>query len=150
MSILSPAAAGGPAPAPARLRLHPLHVHISVLFTLLILVSGAILGWHNYRQTSKVMLSASDDLFERIGRETVLEIARIYAPIELLTDFVKKGKTLSESIRIMSFMKNDRHIDPELFDLFLSSGVYLDYARRYMRPEQIDAVDIRQYLSAAA
>ncbi len=90
MSILSPAAAGLPAPVSARRRLHPLHVHISVLFTLLILISGGILGWHNYRQTSEVMLSAADDLFERIGRETVLEIARIYAPIELLTDFVAK------------------------------------------------------------
>ncbi|HEV7819634.1 MAG TPA: hypothetical protein VGO84_00535 [Burkholderiales bacterium] len=89
MTIKSPAAAPLAAPAPKKGRLYPLHVHISVLFTLLILISGSIIGWHNYRQNSKLM-SASDDLFERIGRETVLEIARIYAPIELLTDFVSK------------------------------------------------------------
>jgi HD-GYP domain-containing protein (c-di-GMP phosphodiesterase class II) len=59
----------------------------------------------------------------------------------------KKAKTLSESIRIMGFMKKDRHIDPDLFDLFLRSGVYLRYAERYCAPEQIDRVDIAPYLS---
>ena len=61
----------------------------------------------------------------------------------------KKAKTLSESIRIMGFMKKDRHIDPDLFDLFLSSGVYLRYAERYCAPEQIDRVDIAPYLTPA-
>ena len=69
-------------------RLHPLHVHISVLFTLLILATGAMIGWYNYSQTSNIILSASDDLFERIGRETVTGIERIYRPIGLLTDLM--------------------------------------------------------------
>src|SRR3954467_2442069 len=85
---------------PAKMRrLHPFHVHISVLFTLLILVSGSIISWHNYSQNSKVMLSALDDLFERIGRETVLEIGRIYAPIELLTDVVSKQQITEDASR---------------------------------------------------
>ena len=69
-------------------RLHPLHVHISVLFTLLILATGAVIGWYNYSQTSNIILSASDDLFERVGRETVTGIERIYRPIGLLTDLM--------------------------------------------------------------
>jgi len=32
--------------------------------------------------------------------------------------------------------------------LFLTSGVYRDYAEKYLRPEQIDEVVIEQYLSA--
>ena len=28
----------------------------------------------------------------------------------------------------MGFMKQDQHIDPDLFDLFLTSGVYRRYA----------------------
>ena len=47
----------------------------------------------------------------------------------------------------MSFMKKDAHIDDELFELFLTSGVYKDYAERFLMPEQIDEVDIDQYLS---
>jgi HD-GYP domain-containing protein (c-di-GMP phosphodiesterase class II) len=60
----------------------------------------------------------------------------------------KKAKKLSEAIRILSFMKKDNHIDPDLFELFLSSGVYLDYANKFLDPEQIDNVDISDYIEA--
>ncbi len=79
----------------------------------------------------------------------MMAIADIFEALTAADRPYKKGKTLSESIKIMGFMKRDRHIDPELFELFLTSGVYRDYAQRYMRPEQIDDVDIRPYLSAA-
>ena len=46
-------------------------------------------------------------------------------------------------------MKKEQHIDPELFDLFLKSGVYLEYARQFMKAEQIDHVDIAAYLDQA-
>jgi hypothetical protein len=42
----------------------------------------------------------------------------------------------------MHFFKQDNHIDPDLFELFLRSGVYLQYAREYLDPEQVDEVDI--------
>jgi hypothetical protein len=35
-------------------------------------------------------------------------------------------------------MKNEGHIDPDLFDLFVSKKVYLRYARQFLAPEQID------------
>ena len=44
-------------------------------------------------------------------------------------------------------MRNDNHIDADLFNLFLSSGVYLDYANKFLAPEQIDEVTIKDYLS---
>ena len=37
-----------------------------------------------------------------------------------------------------------RH-DPDIFDLFLSAGVYKAYAERFLRPEQIDVVDPGRY-----
>ncbi len=80
----------------------------------------------------------------------MMSIADIFEALTAADRPYKKGKTLSESIKIMSFMKKDQHIDPELFDLFLRSGIYLEYAQKFMRPEQIDAVDIKQYLSAPA
>ena len=51
----------------------------------------------------------------------------------------KKGKTLSEAMQIMSMMAKDRHIDPALFELFQREGIYLDYARRELAPQQIDS-----------
>jgi HD-GYP domain-containing protein (c-di-GMP phosphodiesterase class II) len=78
----------------------------------------------------------------------MMAVADIFEALTAVDRPYKKGKTLSEAIKIMAQMKNEQHIDPDLFDLFLSSGVYLDYARRFIRPEQIDAVDIAAYLGA--
>ena len=59
----------------------------------------------------------------------------------------KKAKTLTESLKIMSFMVKDKHIDKALFNLFLTSGLYLKYAEIHLNPEQCDDVDINNYLS---
>jgi HD-GYP domain-containing protein (c-di-GMP phosphodiesterase class II) len=76
-----------------------------------------------------------------------MAIADIFEALTARDRPYKTPKKLSECIKILSFMKRDRHIDPDLFDLFLSSGVYRDYAEAFLLPEQIDDVDIQQYLS---
>ena len=76
----------------------------------------------------------------------IMAIADIFEALTAADRPYKPSKTLSESIRIMSFMKKDQHIDEDLFRLFLESGVYKDYAERFLMPEQIDEVDISQYL----
>lgn len=38
---------------------------------------------------------------------------------------------VSETVKIMSFMSKDGHIDPDLFELFLKSGANLEYANSY-------------------
>ncbi|MGL1834907.1 HD domain-containing phosphohydrolase [Rhodocyclaceae bacterium SMB388] len=76
----------------------------------------------------------------------MLAIADIFEALTAIDRPYKQGKTLSDAIRIMAQMKNDEHIDPDLFDLFLRSGVFRDYAERFMRPEQIDEVEIGRYL----
>ncbi|MBA2722029.1 MAG: hypothetical protein H0W48_05020 [Methylibium sp.] len=47
-------------------------------------------------------------------------------------------------------MQKRCHLDAELFDLFLTSGVYLRYAEKHLRPEQMDVADITPYLAASA
>ena len=47
-------------------------------------------------------------------------------------------------------MSRERHIDPDLFELFLTSGVFRDYAERFLLPDQIDEVEIAHYLGARA
>jgi HD-GYP domain-containing protein (c-di-GMP phosphodiesterase class II) len=76
----------------------------------------------------------------------IMAIADIFEALTASDRPYKKGKTLSESVKILSFFKKDRHIDPVLFDLFLSSGIYKRYAERYLKPEQLDEVDITPYL----
>ncbi len=77
----------------------------------------------------------------------MMVIADIFEALTASDRPYKKAKSLNESIRILSFMRNDKHIDPDLFDLFLTSGVYLEYAKIYLKPEQIDDVNVADYLS---
>jgi HD-GYP domain-containing protein (c-di-GMP phosphodiesterase class II) len=76
----------------------------------------------------------------------IMAIADVFEALTAADRPYKKPKSLSESIRIMGFMVKDQHLDPELFKLFLSSGVYKQYAERFLEPFQIDHVDIKQYL----
>ncbi|HTQ75204.1 MAG TPA: HD domain-containing phosphohydrolase, partial [Burkholderiales bacterium] len=78
----------------------------------------------------------------------IMAIADIFEALTAADRPYKKGKKLSEAIGIMARMKQEKHIDPDLFDLFLESGVYRDYAERYMDKRHIDAVDIGAYVGA--
>ncbi|GAA0784227.1 HD domain-containing protein [Roseibium denhamense] len=83
----------------------------------------------------------------------MMAIADIFEALTAADRPYKKGKTLSEALKIMGFMVKDGHIDGDLYDLFLTSGVWRDYAARFMKPEQVDDVDIdtfRPKASAAA
>lgn len=77
----------------------------------------------------------------------VMAIADIYEALTASDRPYKKGKTLTQALQIMSFMVKDKHLDKELFALFLRSGVYLEYARVHLHAEQIDGVNIEDYLS---
>ncbi|NYH24897.1 HD domain-containing phosphohydrolase [Paraburkholderia bryophila] len=57
----------------------------------------------------------------------------------------KPGKTLSEALEIMRRMTLDKHLDAELYELFLRSGVCMEYARRHMKSDSIDVDDVLRY-----
>ncbi len=77
----------------------------------------------------------------------MLAIADVFEALTAMDRPYKKPKTLSEAMRIMGFMKKDSHLDPMLMDLFVTSGVYREYARRYLPEELIDEVDEQALLS---
>ena len=68
----------------------------------------------------------------------MMTIADIYDALTAADRPYKPPKTLSESLRIMEKMVKDNHIDPDLFRLFVESGVCKTYAERFLKPEQID------------
>ncbi|WP_027897305.1 HD domain-containing phosphohydrolase [Zestomonas thermotolerans] len=74
--------------------------------------------------------------------ERVMAIADIFEALTAADRPYKAPKTLSESIRILAAMARDGHIDPQLFRLFLTSGVYREYGERFLRREQLDEVDV--------
>lgn len=71
----------------------------------------------------------------------MMGIADIFEALSAKDRPYKKGKTLTECLQILGKMKLDNHIDPDLFDLFVSEKVYLQYANEYLDPDQIDEVD---------
>ena len=58
----------------------------------------------------------------------LMAIADIFEALTARDRPYKKGKSLSESLRILGNFSLNGHIDPELFDVFIRSKVYLTFA----------------------
>jgi response regulator RpfG family c-di-GMP phosphodiesterase len=71
----------------------------------------------------------------------IIGIADIFEALTAKDRPYKKGKTLTEALHILGKFRLNGHIDPDLFDVFVRSKVYLEFARAFLDPEQIDAVD---------
>jgi hypothetical protein len=89
---------------------------------------------------------------KRLKRDQMSPVARMMAIADVFEALTaadrpyKKAKPLSEAIKIMRFMKKDNHLDPELLDLFLTAGVWKQYAERFLDAAQIDQPDIEAVL----
>jgi HD-GYP domain-containing protein (c-di-GMP phosphodiesterase class II) len=88
----------------------------------------------------------------RLGADDLSVLARIMAVADIFEALTasdrpyKPPKKLSTSLRIMSSFRDEGHICPDLFDLFLTSGVFRKYGEEHLRPEQVDEVDVAEYL----
>ena len=80
----------------------------------------------------------------------IIAIADVFEALTATDRPYKKGKTLSEAMKIMGDMKANNHLDPELFNLFVSSKIYIEYAKNYMSPELIDDIDETTLLAIQA
>lgn len=72
----------------------------------------------------------------------VMGIADVFEALTAGDRPYKKAMPLSQALIILGRMKLDGHIDPDLFDVFINEGVWLEYAKRFLPPDQIDAVDV--------
>ena len=71
----------------------------------------------------------------------VMGIADIFEALTAKDRPYKPGKTLSESLHILGKFKQNGHIDPDLFDVFVREKVYLKYAEHFLDREQVDKID---------
>lgn len=76
----------------------------------------------------------------------IIAISDIFEALTASDRPYKETKTLSQVLEIMKGMKNTGHIDPDLYRVFINSKVYLEYAKQYMKPEQIDDINPGDYL----
>lgn len=92
---------------------------------------------------------------KRLNRDEMSLAARMMAIADIFEALTasdrpyKRGKTLSEALKIMAGMCLDGHIDPPLFELFMREKVFMQYARRYLEPQQIDPVNVDELLLKA-
>jgi HD-GYP domain-containing protein (c-di-GMP phosphodiesterase class II) len=77
----------------------------------------------------------------------IMAVADVFEALTAIDRPYKQPKKLSEVMFIMGKMKEQHHLDPEVFDLFISSGVYRKYAEQHLPPELVDAVDEAKLLA---
>jgi len=70
----------------------------------------------------------------------IMAIADIFEALTASDRPYKKGKKLSEAMRILGFMVNDAHVDPDLVDLFKKEQIHQKYAEKFLDANQIDQV----------
>jgi HD-GYP domain-containing protein (c-di-GMP phosphodiesterase class II) len=71
----------------------------------------------------------------------ILAMADVFEAVTANDRPYRRTNRLSEAVKIMADFKRDNHLDPELVDFFIGSGLYRDYANLFLDPEQIDEVD---------
>ncbi|MDO8892062.1 MAG: HD domain-containing phosphohydrolase [Sulfurimicrobium sp.] len=72
----------------------------------------------------------------------IMAIADIFEALTAKDRPYKDGKKLSDALSILGRMKQEQHVDPDLFDIFIRDQVYLQYARDFLDDQQIDEVDV--------
>jgi HD-GYP domain-containing protein (c-di-GMP phosphodiesterase class II) len=68
----------------------------------------------------------------------IMAVADIFDALTAKDRPYKKPMKLSQVKKIMEFMRKDGHIDSDIYDLFVSSGLIFEYAKKEMNPEQFD------------
>jgi len=71
----------------------------------------------------------------------LMGIADIFEALTASDRPYKSPMRLSQALKILANMAEEGHIDPDLFEIFVSQKVYLRYAEKNLRPEQIDDID---------
>jgi hypothetical protein len=76
----------------------------------------------------------------------MMAIADIFEALTSSERPYKPPMKISQSLSILQKMRDQNHIDPDLYALFVTSRVWEKYARSHLRPEQLDITDPSAYL----
>lgn len=74
----------------------------------------------------------------------IMAIADVFEALTSNDRPYKDPKKLSETLKIMGYMKLDDHLDPDLFDVFIEKKVYLDFADKFLQASQIDDFEVEK------
>jgi HD-GYP domain-containing protein (c-di-GMP phosphodiesterase class II) len=68
----------------------------------------------------------------------IIAVADVFEALTAKDRPYKKGKSLAEALNIMESMAKNKHIDADLFELFIKEKIYADYAKRELAPQPTD------------
>lgn len=68
----------------------------------------------------------------------IMAIADIFEALTAKDRPYKKPMKLSQTLKILSSLRQDNKIDPDIYDLFINSNLYKEYAKKELNKEQID------------
>lgn len=76
----------------------------------------------------------------------IIMLADIFEALTSTDRPYKAPKKLSETLRILQAMKNKQQLDPDIYEVFIKKQIFMQYARKYLSPNQIDNININDYL----
>jgi HD-GYP domain-containing protein (c-di-GMP phosphodiesterase class II) len=79
----------------------------------------------------------------------MMAVADIFEALTASDRPYKQGMTLSQSLEILANFVKNGHIDPNLFDIFVKSGVHRQYGEKFLNAGQLDTVDEAHVLAHA-
>ena len=68
----------------------------------------------------------------------IMAVADIFEALTAADRPYKPGKKISECIKILLFMVKDNHIDKDIVDYFIKSGMAQEYAKKELKDYQLD------------
>ncbi|UTW07425.1 HD domain-containing phosphohydrolase [Pseudomonas benzenivorans] len=126
-------------------RRFPLHVHISLLFTLLLLLTGTVLGVFNHRQTTQIIFDSSARLFTQIQQNVQLDLEHTYQPIRQLLSLLALNEAsqagdLQGRLALLKPFAQALRDNPKMASLYLG---YEDGDFFMVRPLRDEAIKLR-------
>ena len=76
----------------------------------------------------------------------IMAVADIFEALTSSGRPYKAPKKLSEALHIMQMMKNHQQIDSEIYSICIKKKIFMNYAHKYLAPEQIDIENLEVYL----
>ncbi len=76
----------------------------------------------------------------------MMAIADIFEALTASERPYKPAMKISQALSILQRMRDQQHIDADLFKLFLEARVWEKYAQQFLKPEQLDVQNYEPYL----
>jgi HD-GYP domain-containing protein (c-di-GMP phosphodiesterase class II) len=71
----------------------------------------------------------------------IMGIADVFEALTAADRPYKKAMKMSQALNILKKMKEEGHIDPDIFEVFIREKVYLRYAEKFLPEDQLDRID---------